>query len=106
MKCKIRDSESSFHKIQYIIKKDTDYIKIQLLAVGKISTCCYIEKSVVFVFFFLILLSIQNISIICRMIKIHEVFQPEEQISNSAFCQFMFEFLSYTLHVSQALLSR
>ena len=39
-------------------------------------------------------------------LKIHEVFQPEEQISNSALCQFVFEFLSYTLHVSQALLSR
>ena len=39
------------------------------------------------------------------LIRIHEVFQPEEQISNSAFCQFVIEFLSGTLHVSQALLS-
>ena len=30
----------------------------------------------------------------------------EEQVSNSAFCQFVIEFLSETLHVSQALLSR
>ena len=32
------------------------------------------------------------------MIRIHEVFKPEEQISNSAFCQFVIEFLSGTLH--------
>ena len=38
------------------------------------------------------------------MIRIHEVFQPEEQISNSGFCQFVIEFLTGTLHVSQALL--
>ena len=38
------------------------------------------------------------------MIRTHEVFQPEEQ--NSAFCQFVIEFLSGTLNVSQALLSR
>ena len=30
----------------------------------------------------------------CRMIRIHEVFQPEEQISNSAFCQFVSNFLA------------
>ena len=40
------------------------------------------------------------------MIRMHEVFQPEEQISNSAFCQFVIVFLSGTLQVSQALLSR
>jgi len=97
----------------------------------KISRCCYIfECSVVFVFFFLIILpividtdrlaclpsnhqgdikgrlqspkKIQNITIKCRMIRMHEVFQPEEQISNSAFCQFVIEFLSGTLHVSEA----
>ena len=38
------------------------------------------------------------------MIRVHEVFQPEEQISYSAFCQFAIEFLSGTLHESQALL--
>ena len=40
------------------------------------------------------------------MIRIHEVFQPEEQISNSAFCQFVIEFLSMTLHVNQALITQ
>ena len=38
------------------------------------------------------------------MIRIHEVFQPEEQIRNSAFSQFVIEFASGTLHASQALL--
>lgn len=37
------------------------------------------------------------------MIRIHEVFHPEEQISNSVFCQFVIEFLSGTLHVTQIL---
>ena len=40
------------------------------------------------------------------MIRIHEVFiKAEEQISNvnRAFCQFVIEFLSRTLHLSQAL---
>ena len=49
---------------------------------------------------------IQNITIKCRLIRIHEVFQPEEQISISAFCHFVIEFLSGTLHVSQALCPR
>ena len=34
------------------------------------------------------------------MIRIHEVVQLEEQISNSGFCQFVIEFLSGTLHES------
>ena len=36
------------------------------------------------------------------MIRIHEVFQPEEQISNSEFRQFVIEFPSGTLHASHA----
>jgi len=35
--------------------------------------------------------------------NVHEVFHPEEQISKSVFCQFVIEFLSGTLHVTQIL---